>query len=264
MVSPQGRLRRRVHGPLFSPNSARRRPSLRTQIGPRADTVVPVTRLGDRAFSARLALPPTPPAHVRRRGRAGPRGPHAAQRDRAGQGPPRVPVRRLARHRQDVDGEDPRRLAELRERADGHAVRGVRVVPHDRQRDVARRDRDGRGVQQLGRRHPRPAGARELRPGGRPPQGLHPRRGAHAVDGGVERVPEDARGAAAAHDLRARHDRGGQGAADGRGPLPPLRLRAPQRPADRRRAAQGRHGRGDRDRRRGERAGRPLRHRLVP
>ena len=32
----------------------------------------------------------------------------------------------------------------------------------------------------------------------------------------------------------------GEGAADGRGPLPPLRLRAPQRAADRRRAAPGR------------------------
>ena len=44
---------------------------------------------------------------------------------------------------------------------------------------------------------------------------------------GVERVPQDARGAAAAHDLRAGHDRGQQGPADGRGPLPPLRLRPP-------------------------------------
>ena len=46
---------------------------------------------------------------------------------------------------------------------------------------------------------------------------------------GVERVPQDARGAAAAHDLRARDDRGQQGAADGRRPLPPLRLRAARR-----------------------------------
>ena len=60
-------------------------------------------------------------------------------------------------------------------------------------------------------------------------QGLHPRRGAHAHAGGVERVPQDARGAAAAHDLRAGHDRGQQGAADGRGPLPPVRLRPPER-----------------------------------
>ena len=32
----------------------------------------------------------------------------------AGQGPPRLPLRRLARHRQDVDGEDPRGVPELR------------------------------------------------------------------------------------------------------------------------------------------------------
>ena len=56
-------------------------------------------------------------------------------------------------------------------------------------------------------------------------QGLHPRRGAHAHAAGVECVPEDAGGAAAAHDLRAGDDRGQQGPADGRRPLPPLRLR---------------------------------------
>ena len=76
------------------------------------------------------------------------------------------------------------------------------------QRHVARRDRDGRGLEQLGRRHPRPARARRLRAGLRAPQGLHPRRGAHALVAGLERVPQDARGAAAEHDLRARHDRG--------------------------------------------------------
>ena len=132
-------------------------------------------------------------------------------------------------HRQDLDGEDPRRVAELRERPDGDPVRRVRLVPRDRERRLARRDRDGRGVQQLGRRHPRPAREGRLRARLRPPQGLHPRRGAHADHGGVERVPQDARGAAAEHDLRARHDRGQQGAADGRGPLPPLRLLAAER-----------------------------------
>ena len=83
--------------------------------------------------------------------------------------------------------------------------------------------------QQLGRRHPRPARERGLRPGLRPPQGVHPRRGAHALAAGVERVPQDARGAAAEHDLRARHDRGPEGAADGGRPLPPLRLRPARR-----------------------------------
>ena len=151
-------------------------------------------------------------------------------------GPPRVPVRRLPRHRQDVHGEDPGGFAELRAAAaDASQPCGdVRVVRVDRQRDVARRRRDGRGVQQLRRRHPRPARARRLRAGLRPLQGLHPRRGAHAHAAGVERVPQDARGAAAAHDLRARHDRGQQGPADGRRPLPPLRLRPPDGRADRR------------------------------
>ena len=51
-------------------------------------------------------------------------------------------------------------------------------------------------------------------------------------DAGVERVPEDARGAAAQHDLRARHDRGAQGARHDRRPLPPLRLPAPVAGAD--------------------------------
>ena len=77
---------------------------------------------------------------------------------------------------------------------------------------VARRDRDGRRLQQLRRRHPRAAREGRLRARGGRLEGLHPGRGAHALDLGLERVPEDARGAAAEHDLRARDDRGAQGA----------------------------------------------------
>ena len=120
------------------------------------------------------------------------------------------------------------------QRADGGAVRAVRVVHRDRQRDVAGRHRDGRGVEQLGRRHPRAARVRAVRAGVRAFEGLHPRRGAHAVLAGLERVPQDARGAAAAHDLRPRHHRGPEGPADGGRPLPPLRLRPPDGRADRR------------------------------
>ena len=134
------------------------------------------------------------------------------------------------------------------ERADGRAVRRLRVLRRDPERDVARRDRDGRGVQQLGRRHPRAARERRLRAGLRALQGLHPRRGAHALAAGLERVPQDARGAAAEHDLRARHDRGREGAADGRRPLPPLRLRAPDGRAALARAAPRRRAGVDRDR----------------
>ena len=57
--------------------------------------------------------------------------------------------------------------------------------------------------------------------------------------GRLERVPEDARGAARARGLRARHDRGAQGAGHDHRPLPPLRLPAPVARADRGRAAAG-------------------------
>ncbi len=107
-------------------------------------------------------------------------------------------------------------------------------------RDVAGRDRDGRGVEQLGRRHPRAARERGVRAGERAAQGVHPRRGAHALDGGVERVPEDARGAAAEHGVRAGDDGGEQGAGDGGGSLPPLRLPPPDGGADRERGARAR------------------------
>ena len=46
-----------------------------------------------------------------------------AQRGRARPRPPRLPLRRLARDRQDLDGEDPRPLAQLRQRADARALR---------------------------------------------------------------------------------------------------------------------------------------------
>ena len=81
---------------------------------------------------------------------------------------------------------------------------------------------------------------RELRervgyaPGRGPLEGLHPRRGPHAHQGGLERLPEDARGAAAEHRLRPRHDRAAEGDGDDRRPLPALRLPAPLAGADRR------------------------------
>ena len=47
-----------------------------------------------------------------------------------------------------------------------------------------------------------------------PAQGVHHRRGAHALGGGVEHAAEDARGAARARRVRARHHRPAEGAAD--------------------------------------------------
>ena len=63
-------------------------------------------------------------------------------------------------------------------------------------RHVARRGGDGRGLEQLGRRHPRAARERGARADAGRQARVHPRRGAHAHHRGVERVPEDAGGAA--------------------------------------------------------------------
>ena len=59
-------------------------------------------------------------------------------------------------------------------------------------------------------------------------QGLHPRRSAHAVRRGLQRAAEDAGRAAAARQVRVRHDRDPQGADHGAVALPALRS-APRR-----------------------------------
>ena len=62
----------------------------------------------------RLSLSPSPPAELRGGRRPGAHRAHALERGREGPRPSRLPVRRLARDRQDLDGEDPRPLAQLR------------------------------------------------------------------------------------------------------------------------------------------------------
>ena len=81
---------------------------------------------------------------------------------------------------------------------------------------------------------------------------------------GLERVPEDAGGAALARGVRARHHRGAQGARHDRGPLPPLRLPPPLAGADRGRARSRGRGGGHRAARRRRRHARARRHRQLP
>ena len=189
---------------------------------------------------------PEPPstaviARVVRRGRRpGARRPHALERDRARPRPPRLPVRRLAGDRQDLDGEDPRPLAQLRQRADAEPCGECESCVVDRRRHLDGRDRDGRRLEPLASTTSAScaSGSATRRRAGQL-EGLHPRRGPHAHPRGLERVPEDARGAASEHRLRARHDRGSQGDADDRRPLPALRLPPPVAGADRRGGAPG-------------------------
>ena len=93
------------------------------------------------------------------------------------------------------------------------------------------------------------------RPAARSPQGVHRGRGPHAHQGGVQRRPEDARGAARARRLRALHHRDAVDAADHSQPLPAIRVPAPGAAGDRRGAASHRRDRVDRHRPRRDRTG---------
>ena len=138
---------------------------------------------------------------------------HPAQRrgrrpDRA-----RVPVRRAARHRQDLHGAHPGQGHQLhRARRRWRAVRplpGLRLHPRGardgRHRDRRRQPRAGRGC-------PRPGDAGAHRAGRAAAAGLHHRRGPHAQRARLQRAAEAGRGAAAARRLHPRHHRHAQGA----------------------------------------------------
>ena len=158
-------------------------------------------------------------------------------------------------------------LAKALNCAQGPTVDAGQDLPRlrrDRERHLARRDRDGRGLAARDRRHPRDPRARRAAAGRGAEEGLHPRRGAPAHRRRVERAAEGGRGAAAPPPLRLLHDRARQGAADRALALPDLRLRAPAAARPRQAAAPRRRRRGDRGARPGARADRPLRARLVP
>ena len=101
------------------------------------------------------ALPQVPPPDLRRGGRAGGGRADAHERDRAGEDSPGVPLRRPARHGQDVARAHPGKVGQLRARADRVARQHLPCVRRDHERHVARRDRDGRRVAARHRRHPR-------------------------------------------------------------------------------------------------------------
>ena len=101
-----------------------------------------------------------------------------------------------------------------------HAVRRVRRLPRHRRRPLHRLRRARRGLEPRRRRDHAAARPGGLQAGRRPLQGLHDRRSAHALDDGLQRDAEDARGAARLPQVRARDDRSAEGAADGAVALP--------------------------------------------
>ena len=151
--------------------------------------------------------------------------------------PPRLPVRGLARHGQDVAREDPRPLAELRQRPDRDARAGsaspAARSPPGTSLDVIEMDAaSNRSVDDI----------RDLRErvGYAPAAGrwkvyildeahMLTREAWNAFLKTLEEPPPQ-------HRLRALHDRAAQGDAHDRRPLPALRLPAPVAGADRRRS----------------------------
>ena len=156
-----------------------------------------------------------------------------------GRGAAGLPLRRPARHGQDVDGAHPRQGPQLRAGPDADAGRHLPRLPRDRRRHLARRDRDGRRLAARHRRHPRDPRPRRPAAGRGALQGLHPRRGAPAHRRRLERAPEADRGAAAAPRLRLLHDRPLEGAADRPLALPDVRLPAAAPAGARRRCCAG-------------------------
>ena len=138
------------------------------------------------------------------------------------------------------------------------------VCVGDHERQLARRDRDGRRLAARDRRHPRDPRARRAPARRGPLQGLHPRRGAPAHGRRLERAPEADRGASAPPRLRLLHDRPLEGAPDRPLALPDLRLLAAAAARPRPQAAPDRRRREDRRARRGARADRALARAALP
>ena len=122
------------------------------------------------------------------------------------------------------------------DRADHQNAVARTPLPGDHGKPPSRRAGDGRRVPHRRRRRPPDHRRRELRAGECALQGLHHRRSAHAVDRGLQCVPEDAGRAAAARKVHLRDHRNPQGA-DHRAlalpafrPAPRRRRRADRKP----------------------------------
>ena len=170
--------------------------AMRSETDRPAGAAIPVT--ADRYSPPRdvpVALPPLPATALRRRARPGPRQRNPAQCRAHREGCPRLPVLRPARLWQDDLGPHPGQGPELHRPPRRRALRCLRIVSPRHQRRIDGRERARRRLQQRRRCHARARGPCIAR-NGRSAQGVHHRRGAHALDGGLQCPAEDARGAA--------------------------------------------------------------------
>ena len=126
---------------------------------------------------------------------------------------------------QDLGGAHPRQGPELREGA--RPTRPAATCATCR--EIARgaspgRHRDRRRLQHERQRRAGDPRRGALRPERGPLQGLHHRRGAHALQQRLQRAAEDDRGAASVHRVHLRHHRGAQGPRHHPLPLPAVQL----------------------------------------
>ena len=224
--------RRRVHG-------NNQRPSAQTGGG----------RDDDRPASGSLSSLACP--DLRRDRRPGGRRRDAAQCRPSRAGQSCRPVRRTARHGQDVARPDPGQGRQLHQPPGRRRLRRVPVLHLDPRGHDPGPDRDRRREQPWHRRRSQPARAPAVPTGPAPTQDLHPRRGASDHQGRMERAPQVDRGAARLRDLHVRIDRAVALPAGDPVAPPALRRAAPDRRGDRgqadahphRRRAGGRPGR---------------------
>ena len=160
--------------------------------------------------------------------RPGRRGPYRFERVRNRENSAGLDSDRGARGRENHHGPDSGPRAQLRtagrisEAADHpHASAGC-ALPGDHGKPAHGRAGDGRGLPYRRRRRAPDQRQRALCAGQRALQGLHHRRSPHALDRGVQRVPENIGRAAGARQIRVRHHRNPQGAGDGAVALPAL------------------------------------------
>ena len=170
-----------------------------------------------------------PSLQFRRPDRPGRHGPHRFERVRNRADSAGLDPDRRARGRKNHHRADSRPRAELRtagrfgEGADHPHAGAGRALPGDHGKPAHGRAGNGRRLPHRRRRRAPDQRQRALCAGQRALQGLHHRRSPHALDRGVQRLPEDAGRAAGARQIRVRHHRNPQGAGDGAVALPALR-----------------------------------------
>ncbi|NKA03176.1 hypothetical protein GO296_00648 [Ralstonia solanacearum] len=177
------------------------------------------------------ARPQVAPPRFHHAGRSGTRGEGAHACARTAAPAPRIPVHGHAWCRQDDAVAHSRQIAQLHRhgRAGRHHRAAVRRVPRlhrDRCRALRRLHRDGRRLQPRRRRDGAAARSRGLRTHGRPLQGLHDRRSAHADQPRLQRDAEDAGGAARARQVHPRDHRPAEDSRHGAVALPAVQPEA--------------------------------------